>query len=150
MKQFSSLLFLLFALATFAAPQLGATNGEDKNTGGEDQSNEEITLRLKPVGKHHQYQLTVTQNRTLWQGTVELTPGKLECAELEKGLQFCGTLSENEREFNGFIRSGVFSYQVFLTKTEQGELMGQWNKFVSNQVYPYSTDNHAHYAVYKH
>lgn len=95
---------------------------------------DELKLKLEPTKAQGTYHLTVVDKYTLWSGDVEIAPNQLVCEELEKGLSFCGRLSEDGRVFRGFIKSGFMHHQVILTQTEQGNLEGNWSKQVSHKT----------------
>lgn len=114
---------------------------------------DELKLKLEPTRSSNTYRLTVVDKYTLWSGDVVIAPNQLVCEELEKGLSFCGKLSEDGRTFRGFIKSGYMHYQVILNQNDKGNLEGNWNKLVRNESQHWQSSEQfaeVHFAGYKY
>ncbi len=105
------------------------------------------TLQLQRLEAEDTYKLTVINEDILWEGELKIRPNEPFCKELEVGFSFCGRLTKNGSEFQGYFQSGILQYPFQLYKDDSGKLVGRWRNLVYQEA-PISKGGRPTYSTF--
>lgn len=76
----------------------------------------------------------ISNNRELINKPFKINTERLIKIPISENLSFIGDLSENGKEINGFIKSGLLLYHIKLTKSKTNTFIGTWNMLMVNEL----------------
>lgn len=76
----------------------------------------------------------IYNNEDLIHQAFKLKTGQIIKIQISENLSFIGELSENGREINGFIKSGLLMYHLKLTKSKSNSFIGDWNILMVDEL----------------
>lgn len=76
----------------------------------------------------------ISNNRDIINKPFQIDTEKLIKISISENLSFIGDLSENGKEINGFIKSGLLLYHIKLTKSKAYSFIGTWNMLMVDEL----------------
>lgn len=76
----------------------------------------------------------ISNNRDIINKPFQIDTKQLIKIPVSENLSFIGNLSDNGKEINGFIKSGLLLYHIKLTKSKTNSFVGTWSTLMVNEL----------------
>ncbi|MCB7479835.1 serine hydrolase domain-containing protein [Christiangramia sediminis] len=132
--KFQGILIFFFIIPTFS---VSGQNMADYTSSWEGKIENSKTFNFTVVieGLHTENAVfKISNDKNIIHTAFNFDTDKLIKIPISEDLSFTGDLSENSKEINGFIKSGLLLYQIKLTKSKTNTFLGTWNILMVDEL----------------
>jgi CubicO group peptidase (beta-lactamase class C family) len=131
-QKFKLLLFsILFSISAHAQDMAEYTSGWEGKI--ENSSTFNLKVEIENLGLENAT-FKISNNKSIINYPFKINDGKQINIPFSKSQFFEGILSEDGKEINGFIKSGMLFYHIKLTKANTNSFIGVWNTLIVDQL----------------
>lgn len=130
-KNFPLLLFLLYSFSTYAQNMAEYTSGWEGKI--ENTKTFNLQVEIENLGLENA-RFKISNNKSIIDYPFDSKSISILKIPFTENYSFKGQLSENGKEINGFIRSGMLLYQLKLIQSKNNSFTGTWNILMINEL----------------
>lgn len=130
-KTFPLLLFLLYSFSTYAQNMAEYTSGWEGKI--ENTKTFNLQVEIENLGLENA-RFKISNNKSIIDYPFDSKSISILKIPFTENYSFKGQLSENGKEINGFIRSGMLLYQLKLIQSKNNSFTGTWNILMINEL----------------
>lgn len=130
-KNILVLLFLFYSFSTYAQNMAGYTSGWEGKI--EDAKTFSLQVEIESLGLENA-KFKISNHQNIIDYPFDLKSTSILEIPFAENYSFKGQLSENGKEINGFIKSGMLLYHLTLTQTNNNTFTGTWNLLMVDEL----------------